>query len=258
MINQIQLFQGGRSGSALYNNIVPNIPDAYYKVKKHTTVFGLLIAVCFVILVFSVVMFIVTGERTVKQGWQSHYDAFGPSIGNTDLHPNFAFLPGIILGAVGLITFIVLTSTCGARASKLKTLKELVFEIGAQEKASLDFLSIRQGFVPLSKAAVIRIINRLIETGNLQDYEVIGEVGVARTSFHAHPSDFNVIDTGKSVGFGARVGAAISAFTNPAAAKAQQAPQQPPQPRQTHCVGCGSAIKKGSGRFCEFCGTRLD
>lgn len=243
-------------GDNLYKSIVPNIATAHRRAKRRSTVLSLLLGICFIVMVVSIVLFIATGERTVKKGWEDHYDAFGSNFGNTNLHPNMVFLPGIIIGAIGFVISIIFISICGARVLKLRTLKTIVSEIQAQEKASLAHLSISQGFRTPSTASIIRIINRLIETGNIQDYEVIDELGVARTSAHARPSDFNTASTGGGgIGIGARVGAAISAFTNPAGTQVQP---QPSQPRATHCAGCGSAIKKGSGRFCEFCGTRLD
>lgn len=243
-------------GDKLHKSIVPNITTVYSRAKRRSGVLGLLLGICFIVMIVSIILFITTGERTVKKGWENHYEAFGSSFGNTNLHPNMAFLPGIVIGAIGFITFIVFVSICGVRVLKLRTLKTLVSEIQAQEKVSLAHLSISQGFRTPSTASIIRIINRLIETGNIQDYEIIDEVGVARTSAHARPSDFNIASTGGGgIGIGARVGAAISAFTNPAGTQIQP---QPSQPRATHCAGCGSAIKKGSGRFCEFCGTRLD
>lgn len=250
----MNIFNATAYGDNLYKSIVPNIATAHRRAKRRSTALSLLLGICFIVMVVSIVLFIATGERTVKKGWEGHYDAFGSSFGNTKLHPNMVFLPGIIIGAIGFVIFIVFISICGARVLKLRALKTLVSEIQAQEKVSFAHLSISQGFRAPSTASIIRIVNRLIETGDLQNYEVIDEVGVARTSIHARSSDFSTVNA--PIGIGARVSAAISAFTHPASAQAQ--PAQPPQPRATHCAGCGSAIKKGSGRFCEFCGTRLD
>jgi len=256
---QLNAISGGNTATAdaLFKSIVPNIGGTYARAKKRTTLFSLLIAAGFIVMVVSIILMFTTGERSVKKGWEGHYSAFGANFGNTTISPNMAFLPFAIIGAATFVVFIVLTSKNGMRQSKLGTLNTLVNEIASQEKASLAYLSISQGFSPISKASVIRIINRLIETKNLEGYEVIDEVGVARTDAKAVPSDFNVVAAPQPVGIGARVGAAISAFTNPASDQTQQ-PAQPAKPRPTHCAGCGSAIKKGSGRFCEFCGTRLE
>ena len=251
-INRQLQFHGnaGMTGDGLFNAVVPNVANAYRRSKIRLTMFSILLLVSLVTTILCVVFMFITGDPAA--GWERHHEIFGSG----PRSPNTTFIPFVIIGAATFVTSIVFTSILGVRVARLHTLNTLVIEIVSQQKASIDFLSIRQGFNPISNVAVVRIINRLIETGNLQDYEVIGEVGVAHTSLHARPSDFNVVNTPPTLG--ARVGAAINAFTNP---NKQQQPTQPPapeQPRSNRCSGCGSAITKKSGRFCEFCGIRLD
>ena len=117
----------------------------------------------------------------------------------------------------------------------------LIREIEASERISIQSLSIN--FV-IGTAGTIMLIRRLIETKNLEGYEIIGEMGVAKITAGATPQDFmgaqgaNMGFAGSPVGMGQPVG-------------------QPAQQRRTHCAGCSAPIRENTGRFCNHCGTKI-
>ena len=129
---------------------------------------------------------------------------------------------------IGVIPVMVILFT----SVKIDTSVKLMNEIKKTDKRRLDALF---AYHSLGKTQMIAIINKLIETKNLEGYEVIGDVGIAKTELHAAESDFEV---------------APPVYT-------QVIIQQPLEKRPNNCPNCGAAIKEDSGKFCPFCGTRV-
>jgi len=143
--------------------------------------------------------------------------------------PNFAIVVPGMFGAV--IMFGIAFGYGGSRIFKINRLFEAINEIEGRDKVTIENLSLAN-FVGV--AATTAIIEKLIATGNLKGYEVIGEVGVARVGMRFTEADF-----GRQV----KVVKEVTATA--------------PQPRKTRCDSCGAAVTGRSGRFCDFCGTKL-
>ena len=107
-------------------------------------------------------------------------------------------------------------------------------DIKGADKRRFDAMPLIYSF-NMDTGAVIRIVAKLIETGNLDGYEIVGEAGVAKTELDADETDFIVAP--------------------PAATHVTQVIVQ--QPRQTSCPNCGAPITQSSGKFCSHCGTKL-
>jgi len=128
----------------------------------------------------------------------------------------------------------IMTGVFSVRLAKYNQLKNFIGEIKGHDKISIDSLTLSKY---IGKSSVLLLIKRLIQTKNLADYEIIGEVGVAKKSLHATTRDF------------------ASRSDNAAPVNAH-APVEGKK-RDHRCPGCGTAITH-AGRFCDFCGTRLD
>ena len=118
----------------------------------------------------------------------------------------------------------------------------LIQEIEANERVSIQNLSIN---FTIGTAGTIMLVRRLIETQNLQGYEVIGEVGVARITAQARPQDFT--NQGMGVAGGGTMAQPVG-----------QPVVQPQPQRRTHCAGCSAPIRENTGRFCQHCGTKVN
>jgi predicted XRE-type DNA-binding protein len=197
----------------LLNMIVPNIAAIHKKLNKRKILFACLIPV-------SVIMFMGGGIL------------FGTT--GSDFGPNFAMMPIMFLGFFSFPVWGILIGITSMKTASYQVLINLINEISFQDKCHLDSLTLSK---MTGRSTVIMAINKLIETGNLPDYEVIGDVGVAKTSLRARVSDFPA--------------AAASAF-HPAATPTEVAPSR------THCPGCRAPITRQTDRFCPFCGVKMD
>ena len=140
----------------------------------------------------------------------------------------FFFMLPLVITFIGFIfVFIYMFSL-----EKYNKLENLMNDIKDADKRRFDAMRL---IYVLNKDAVMRITEKLIETGNLDGYEIIGDVGVAKTELDATETDFIVAP--------------------PAATHVTQVIVQ--QPRQTSCPNCGAPITQNSGKFCSHCGTKL-
>jgi len=144
---------------------------------------------------------------------------------------SFGFMALTLIGFVGFGICGMVLNVLHLKKEKYKHLIILLDEIKMNDKSIIDNLSITR---TIGKNSVIGIIRKLIETKNLEDYEIIGDIGVAQKSLQARVSDFAVVVNKQVI------------------MTAQQEPQRPPR-----CSSCGAAVKQDSGRFCAFCGTKL-
>lgn len=143
-------------GGPLYKSIVPEIQTAYKRVEKHfmQSVVPLL---TFIVLAFpSLVLNAFTNGQAAK-----------------------IFLIIAIAGSIGFVLSFIVTARYGLRMMRLLMLKNLIKEIQTQESQSLDSLSINNeaAIWSISRPALVNIINRLIETDNLDGYKVDVEAG---------------------------------------------------------------------------------
>ena len=139
----------------------------------------------------------------------------------------FIMLP-LTITFIGVIPFIIFSFSF----EKYNKLERLMSDIKEVEKRRFDAVYLK---FQLDNDAIIRIVAKLIETGNLEGYEIIGGVGIAKKDLRACEDDFIIVP--------------------PATAHITQVIVQ--QPKRTNCAGCGAPITHESGRFCKFCGTKL-
>lgn len=195
---------------SLVESIKPNVNASHNSAKAKRNLFAVLIPVC---------MILFMGGFSLAFEIKEPFDP-----------PNFAFLLFGILGFIGFPICGVLMGFFSIKAAKFQIIITLKNEIEAHEKTKLDDLSL-SGYI--GKNSVVLVINKLIKTGNLVGYEVIGNVGVAKTELRAKERDFVTPSTG--------------GYTAPVE-----------NTRRFKCPNCGAAITEKTGKFCTFCGTRLE
>jgi len=223
----------------LLKAITPNVQNTYKRKKGLNTLFLLLGIGSIALFIFSMILMFTTGEWKTNQGWESHVQHFGHNVGNSSREPNTAYVPLVIAGVVGAIVFLTLAISRMTANRRRKALVKIIEKVTLNNKVGMEDLAFCMcNMRPLvnNEEALARIVERLIETKNIEGYEVIGLVGVAKTSLRARESDFVVAQHVNVVG-------------------GNTTTQE--QQRATHCAGCGSAITKESGKFCGFCGTKL-
>lgn len=150
----------------------------------------------------------------------------------------FYMFPFALIGFFGFGACGILMGLFANKAAKIKLVIDFKNEIEARDKTNLDDLTLSRY---IGKNSVILIINKLIQTDNLRGYEIIGSVGVARTELMAKERDF--------------VSAAVTDALKVAKENIQST--QSTQ-RRYRCPSCGAAITEQTGKFCTFCGTRLE
>ena len=197
--------RGPVNGETLLRRVKPNIVRLYHRYMVLGIISGVGIA-------GSVAMFMGGGMA---------------GMGNFDAG-SFGFSPLVYVGFAGIAICSMLMSLFFTLAYHKKILKDLLMEIKGHEKVSIENLSLQH----VGRGSLLLIIKKLISTGNLHGYEVVGEVGVARTDIGARVSDFMV---------GGRVAAA----------------PQSSRPKKNKCDSCGANVTESTGDFCKFCGTRL-
>ena len=245
-------------------SVRPQVSAACRRIEKFPILFGLLSFGSVILFIMTIALLSAMGERTTRPrpGWETHYNTFGANAGNsiTTLTPAMQYLPTLILGVVGFFVFLVLAIVLAVRVHRLCALRTLVREISSVDKVAFDNLSIRRSVYSLSNATTAAVVKKLIDTRNLDGYEVIGELGVAKISFHARESDFPkpqsaVANTANAIGkaVGNITREFTSGFNNTPAPQKEEA-----KPKNHRCPSCGSAITTASNRFCEFCRTRLE
>ena len=141
------------------------------------------------------------------------------------------FPPTIFIGMVCFMGGGVLSGVMGIKKAYISQIVNLMNEIKSHDKISIESLSLS---TYVGKAQMIMLIKKLIETGNLSEYQVIGEVGVAKITVQARESDF--VSTATYVNGPVTVTA---------------------HPKPSKCPSCGSPITKDDDKFCDHCGTRL-
>lgn len=220
----------GTNAESFVDYIKPDIIGEFEKGKGRPGRFGLLMGLSIFLFVMSMILMFVTGEEVPDP-------FFGPGTTFTVIEPNLFWLIGVFLGLAGIITFAIKLGLSASKQTKLKILRTTILEIRGRDKVSIESLSInRASFFPISKSTILLILHRLIETGNLDGYEIIGEIGIAKVNSRAKLSDFG----GK----------------NPPAAVVEEQPQVVTG-RRGVCPGCGAGVGRSKGKACEFCGTGL-
>jgi len=154
-------FNGAVYVGNLAARVRPNMESVNRRATRRIVLSLLLIPLAIGVLVTGIVMSV-------------NSDTFGPS-------------PLIFVGMGCIFFSFVLASVMGALKIAPSKIVTLMNEVRANEKVALDSLSLSAFAGP---AQVSLVVKRLIETGNLSGYELIGDVGVARTSIMARESDF--------------------------------------------------------------------
>ncbi|MCL2587184.1 MAG: zinc ribbon domain-containing protein [Firmicutes bacterium] len=200
----------GVSGQALLRRVVPNLHALRLRYVMIT-----------IILVFMSIGFVVLAVL----GFTAFARPFGFSGNMTQ--PNFGMVVPGMFGA--LIMLAIAGGYGGTRIYKMNRLFEVINEIQGRDKVTIENLSLSR---LVGVASTTAIVARLISTGNLSGYEVIGEVGIGKVGM-----GFTEVDFGRQVNV--------------------KVDKQPSQQHRTHCSACGAAIKQGGGKFCQFCGAKL-
>ena len=138
----------------------------------------------------------------------------------------FWCFPFTLLLGLGAIPMIIIS----IKHNRLSILINLKERIRKNDKLRLDSISVS---CVTDKDTTIKIINRLIETGHLSEYEIIGDVGIAKKQLGAVEKDFKVIPQFTQVIINER------------------------EPLRT-CPQCGAAVTKDNRNYCSFCGTLLN
>ena len=131
----------------------------------------------------------------------------------------FPFVIVFGLGAIPLFIFAV-------KQNRLAILLKTKHQIQRNNRTRFNEMIL---LAHVNKEEAIKIINRIIEAGNLIGYEIVGEIGVAKKELHATVKDFDVIP---------------------------QIIVQNQEALRT-CPNCGAAVTKENRNYCSFCGTVL-
>ena len=196
------------SGTDLLRNVKPNMKSTYKAAKIRTGLCACLIPVGFILFVT------------------------GGFMGVSSFNPGFP--PGVLIGFFMFGAGGFLTVFSSISIAKLKHLIGLIDEIQGHDKVSLESLSLHG---TIGKSSLMLIIKKLINTGNLNEYELIGESGVAKKSIQARENDFT---------------STTSTATATASAWAENTP---PPPKR--CPNCGASVTEKNERTCRFCNSRL-
>ena len=191
------------SGNDLLDLVKPNIEAAHKRVSKKAVTFGALIPVC-------MVCFMAGLPLGFMVSW--------------------AFIALTPIGFFGFGFCGIMIGVSGSKTFKYKLLVTLKNEIMWNDKISINSLSLSHA---VGTSSVIMLVKKMIDTGNLDGYEVIGQVGVAKRSVMARESDF------------------AGAPAEPVRVVVDGVRRQ-----LYNCPNCGNAITSGE-RFCDHCGTRL-
>ena len=143
-----------------------------------------------------------------------------------------AFILFIPTFGVTMPLFIVggiLASINSHREQKLKQIILLMNEIRYNDKCFIENLTLTRYKVQSSVAMIIR---RLIETGNLEGYSIIGDIAVAKTSLRLSEKNFT---HGSS-----------NIIFHPVS-----------EPQSNRCESCGAPKAGYDDKRCSFCGTRF-
>ena len=202
---------------------MPNLRNSKRRVVRNTLLFAS-IGIGFVVLA-------ILGATVFSRpfGNQPEWSTLEPMYA-----PNFAIMIPAIFGA--MIMAVITASYGGMGIYKINRLIDVLDEIGDNDMAPLALLSMTElvGITP-----TIAIINKLIQTKNLEGYEVIGQVGVAKITVQARESDF--------------VKQARQSEPSFIGGDTQNTSQ-----RRNQCDGCGARItERNRDKFCSFCGGKL-
>ena len=192
-----QNFMMPMDGPSLLAKVKPNIQGELAKAKRRKNILFACIPLCMIMFMGGAVLSSVTARGF--------------------------FWPIPVIGFIGFGLTGVLLSVAHMNIFKLQALMTLIYEITGLERTSIDNLSLS---LTVGKSSVILIIRQLIATRNLDGYELIGEVGVAKTGT-ARASDF--MPSMQSVS---------GQFFHT-------------------CGRCGAVIGEQGGAFCSYCGARL-
>jgi len=199
------------TGTWMLDFIKPNMAAARRRYRSLAIFCGLMIPVC-------MVLFIVL--PMVQLG------VFSDSLDVSSGFPSLIIIPFIGFGAFGM-----LTGYFGMRSHKAKLVMDIVTEATSKDKTSIATMTISKH---MGENFGFLVVQKLIETQNLNGFRLIGEVGIAREGMKACESDFVTLSA-------------------PAAQPVAASPSKPA--RATKCPNCGAGTR--NEKFCRFCGTGL-
>lgn len=188
----------------LDSNIVPNMTERCIKLKRRMVFLGLCIPICMVLFMGGAILSGVTG--------------------------NFAFIAFTPIGFFGFAATGVFLGLTGQKMSGAKFVVETIDEIYAKDCTYIKDLFLAQ-HIGVNKTLII--VKKLIQTKNIDFYEVVGDVAVAKTELRLKAKDL-IKNTASEVPTN------INIITD----------------KPTKCPSCGSAITDNS-KFCSYCGSRL-
>jgi len=123
----------------------------------------------------------------------------------------------------------ILAGINSQKEQKLKQIILLMNEIKYNDKCFIESLTMTRH---KGRSSVAMVIRRLIETGNLDGYSLIGDIAVAKTSLGL--SERNFTQGSQNIVF------------HPVS-----------EARSNRCESCGAAKTGGDDKACGFCGTKF-
>jgi len=184
--------------------VTENMQGKYSRLKTRVILFALCIPLCMILFMCGGVLTGVTG--------------------------NFAF---IALTVIGFFCFPVSGIAVGittAKAAAAKRTLGIIDEIYAKDCTYIKDLSLASH---IGENKTLVLVKRLIETKNVEFYEVVGDIAVAKTELRLKVSDLIKKADSTSI-------STINVIAN----------------KPSRCLSCGSAITDNS-KFCSYCGSRL-
>lgn len=202
------------TGDALLKKISPDMQ------AERAKVWG--ITIFMIILILGCIALAVLGATVFAKPW---------GFSGTMTQPNFAIM---IPGAFGTVIMIGLTAGfSGYQFAKLSKINETIREIKARDKALISDLMLAP---VIGTGMMVAVVRKLIDTGNLSGYTMVGDIAVAKTELNLRESDFIVSGT---------------VVRERVVEKVIEKKARP-----TRCPSCGGSIGQDE-RYCPYCGGKL-
>jgi len=187
-------------------NIVPNMAEKFQTLKRRRTLLFVCMPLCMIFFMGGGVLSGVT--------------------------QNFAFIAFVPIGFFGFAATGIALSFISNKITSVQSVVSLIGEINARDCTYFKDLSLAR-YVGENK--ILIIVKKLITTKNIDGYETVGDIAVAKKELYLKPSD--LINNSTQ---GGSDSSKINLTVN----------------RPTKCPNCGSAVTDNS-QFCSYCGSKL-